>query len=287
MKNSKFILIIFISIFGLWSCSDETGMEEIPNKLDPSKFHQQLNVSYGAAAGQKFDLYLPANRTSNTKTVILVHGGGWSSGDKNDMDYLKNFIRQDFPNLAIVNMNYRLADENNKPYPMQIDDITSVINHLKTNKEEYTISSNFGFVGVSAGAHLSLLWSYAFDTTDNINMVASVVGPTNFTDPAYLNATNTELQGMLGFFGVNPTIPFLEEISPFHQATASAPPTTLFYAENDELVPATQGTAMRDKLTSLSVTHEFKLYTGVGHALSPAAVLDIWARLKVFMQVHL
>ena len=287
MKNSKFILIVFISIFGFWSCSDKTGMEEIPNTLDPSKFYQKMDISYGADADQKFDLYLPANRTTNTKTVILVHGGGWSSGDKSDMNYLKDFIRQDFPNLAIVNINYRLADENNSPYPMQIDDITSVINYLKENKTDYQISSTFGFIGVSAGAHLSMLWSYAFDNSNNIDMVASVVGPTNFTDPAYLNATNPELQAMLGFFGVNPTTAFLEEISPYHQATASAPPTTLFYAENDELVPATQGPAMRDKLTSLSVTNEFKLYTGVGHALSPTVVLDIWVRLKVFMQAHL
>ena len=83
---------------------------------------------------QKFDLYLPANRTSNTKTLILVHGGGWSSGDKADMNPIKDLIRQDLPNLAIVNINYRLADVNNKPYPMQIDDITSIINHLKDYK---------------------------------------------------------------------------------------------------------------------------------------------------------
>ena len=203
------------------------------------------------------------------------------------MNYLRDFIRQDFPNLAIVNMNYRLADENNPPYPMQIDDITSVINHLKTNREEYTISNTIGFVGVSAGAQLSLLWSYAFDSTDNVNMVASVVGPTNFTDPAYLNANNPELAGMLGLFGINPTIPFLEEVSPYHQVTASAPPTILFYAENDQLVPVSQGTAMRDKLISLGVTNQYTLYPGVGHALGFAEILDVWAKLKLFMQTNL
>ena len=287
MKKSIYFLINLIIVFCYWGCSDNSDSDIDKNILDPSKFYQEIDISYGSDNDQKFDLYLPANRTPSTKTVILVHGGGWSSGDKMDMNVLKDYLLQDLPNLAIININYRLADANNSPYPMQINDITSVIDYVKERNELYTISNSFGFIGISAGAHLSLLWSYAFDTDSNINMVSSIVGPTNFTDPAYLNNINPELQALLDLYGVNQTTSFLKEISPYHQITVSAPPTILFYAENDELVPVTQGTDLRDQLISLGITHEFTLYTGVGHSLGLIEYLDIRNKLKAFLESNL
>jgi acetyl esterase/lipase len=287
MKHLKLIFLNIIAVFILFGCSDEILETEITNVLDASKQYQELNITYVTDANQKFDLYLPANRNANTKIMILVHGGGWSSGDKGDMNAFKDLIQQDFPGLAIANINYRLADANNQPYPMQIDDITSIINYLKVKKTEYTISEKFGFIGVSAGAHLSLLWSYAFNTNNNVNIVCSIVGPTNLTDPAYLNNTDPELEGMLNLYGINPALSFLEEVSPYHQATAIAPPTILFYGGQDPLIPTTQGTFMRDKLQTLGVTHQFTLYPNGGHGWIGLDLLDTWLKLKVFMNTHL
>jgi len=287
MKALKSTFLIFVIALSTFSCSNEKANEDTITVLDPSKYYQELNISYGENADQKFDLYLPANRTADTKVMILVHGGGWSAGDKSEMNPIKDLLRQDFPNLAIVNINYRLADENNKPYPMQIDDITTIINHLKDNKAKYTISNAIGFIGTSAGAHLSLLWSYAFDANSNVNMVCSIVGPTNFTDPAYLNNTDPDLQALLDLYGENATTAFLEETSPYHQATVLSPPTILFYGGQDPLIPTTQGTDMRDKLQSLGVTHEFTLYPNAGHGWVGLELLDTWVKLKGFINNHL
>lgn len=280
MKLLKYVFLLFIT-FG---CSDETTTDTV---IDPSKYHQELNVPYGNNSHQKMDIYLPANRSSSTKTLILIHGGGWFSGDKNDMNPIKDLIRQDLPDIAVVNINYRLADANNKPFPMQIEDITSVIEYLKSNKLKYSISEDFGFIGISAGGHLSLLWSYGFDHHSNIKMVCSIVGPTNLTDPNYLEDTNPDLQNILQLFGSNPEISFLEEVSPLHQVTASAPPTILFYGGQDPLVPVTQGTDLEDKLQSLNVVNEFTLYPTAGHGWTGLELLDTWAKLKTFTLTHL
>ena len=170
---------------------------------------------------------------------------------------------------------------------MQIEDITSIINYLKENKSKYTISEDIGFIGTSAGAHLSLLWSYAFDTDKKVDMVCSIVGPTNFTDPAYLNNTNPELQVLLNLFGEEFSIPFLEEASPFHQLTAQAPPSILFYGGQDPLIPITQGTDLRDKLQTLGVSHEFTLYENEGHGWTGLSLLDTWTKLKGFTLEYL
>lgn len=286
MKVIKFYLFISVLILSFASCStdDSNNLTEIG--LDSTEYYQELNVSYGVDSDQVFDIYLPANRNLDTNIMILVHGGGWNAGDKNDMNDVRDYIRTEFPNMGIVNINYRLADENNLPYPMQLDDITSVINHLKNKKNYYVIDDDFGFVGVSAGAHLALLWSYAFDINSDIEMVCSIVGPTNLTDPAYLNNTDPMLQALLDLFGEDASIEFLEEVSPYHRVTAAAPPTILFYGGQDPLIPNSQGTDMSDKLETLGVPHQFTLYPNGGHGWVGPDFLDTITKLKAFIQTH-
>lgn len=276
------LILLFV-----FSCSSSDDKQDITTALDPASYFEAIDVSYGNHPHQKFDIYLPANRNTNTKVMVLIHGGGWSGGDKENMDAYKDFIKTEHPDVAIVNLNYRLADDNNNPYPMQINDITDVVNYLKDKKTHYIISDNFGFMGVSAGAHLSLLWCYAFDVNNNAKMVCSIVGPTNFTDPAYLNSTDTQIQNLLDIYGENATISFLEEVSPYHQVTASAPPTILFYGGQDPLVPTTQGIDMSDRLETLGVTHEFTLYPNAGHVWVGPNLLDTGNKLKAFIENYL
>jgi acetyl esterase/lipase len=287
MKITKYTLLVLFISLEIFSCSEDdftTNNTEVTTSLE---FRQELNVSYGSDSDQVFDIYLPENRTLETKVMILVHGGGWTSGDKSSMDDFKDIMLQDLPNIAIVNINYRLADPDNQPYPMQIDDITTIVNVLKTNQNDYVISNDIGFLGTSAGAHLSMLWSYAFDTDDNVQMVASIVGPTNFTDPAYTENEDPVLQEIINVFGINASTANLEELSPYHQATPTAPPTILFYGGEDPLIPTSQGVDMEAKLSELGVTHQFTLYPNAGHGWVGPELLDTWSKLKAFTETHL
>ena len=284
MKDLKILFIFLLATTIVVSCTSD---DSSGNNDETLEAYTEFNISYGNDSDQVFDLYLPPNRNTTTKTLILIHGGGWISGDKADMNGFRDFIKDQMPTYAVVNMNYRLADNDNQPYPMQINDITSVIEYLEGNQSNYVISNDIGFVGVSAGAHLSLLWSYAFDTENQTEMVCSVVGPTNFTDPAYLNNTNPLLQEILNTFGEGASTEFLEEVSPYHRATASSPPTILFYGGQDPLIPTTQGTAMRDKLEELNVTHQFTLYPNEGHGWIGLNLLDTSIKLKTFIETHM
>lgn len=278
------ILAIFLIVT---SCSDEGDLSNNINENELLNYRELLNVSYGAGTNQTYDIYLPEGRNEDTKVMILVHGGGWNSGDKSSMSSLINLYKIDFPEVALVNINYRLSDEDNPPYPMQINDITTIVEDLKSKKDDYVISDEYGFIGVSAGGHLSLLWSYSFDIDNNVKMVASIVGPTNFRDPAYLNNTNPLLQELLDSYGVNTTISFLEEVSPVHQAKSTSPPTIHFYGGQDPLIPVSQGTSLRDKLNSLNVVNDYTLYPNAGHGWIGTELLDTWSKIKAFTETQL
>ncbi|MEM6686058.1 MAG: alpha/beta hydrolase [Bacteroidota bacterium] len=289
MKKYFYLSIVSLFILVNYSCSsDDSDINLTPSPNDPSAVAAEtiLDVSYGSDEDQKYDIYLPQNRTLNTKVIILVHGGSWIGGDKADMNNFVELIRTDLPQYAIVNINYRLANATTSPFPMQLDDITLIIDDLKARNEELIISEEYAFLGSSAGAHLSLLWSYAYDTQGDVNMITSIVGPTNLADEAYTNSTNPEIQLIFSIFGSQLSNSFLEMFSPFHQVTSAAPPTALFYGGQDPLVPNSQGMDLSDRLTELGVTHEFTFYPEEGHGWGGANALDTWSKFLAFVAEH-
>lgn len=277
-------ILIFVQIV-FTSCQSDTVPEPISNNNEVAQAMQ--NLSYGTDSKQVFDLYLPANRSeTKTKTLILVHGGGWIEGDKSDMTYLIPIIQQNLPEYAIANINYRLASTGNYAFPMQINDLNTVFTKLKN--ENYGISDDFGFIGISAGGHLSLLYSYTNNPNNNIKMVASIVGPTNFTDVNYTNnpiwiSTYFQLTGVK----YSDNLSYYEQLSPLYRATAASPPTILFYGNADDLIPITQGTSLRDKLNQLGVYNEFNLYNGGHGTWSNADLFDSQIKLINFIKMKL
>lgn len=286
-KVSKFLIYSLIILF-ISSCSDEN--DDVINDV-PLAASEILNVSYGNHSDQKYDIYLPEGRVDNiTKVFVLVHGGSWVSGDKSDMTFMIDLLKARFPTYAIVNINYRLGGPGNSPFPMQIDDIKSIVSDLKSKSEDYQITDKYGFIGVSAGAHLSMLYSYKYDDTDDVNMVCSIVGPTNFTDDAYVNDPDYAnfAIGMQLITEVNYTDnpEYYEGLSPYHVATSSAAPTILFYGDEDPLIPTSQGVDMHAKLDALGIINEFTLYAGEGHGWNGANGIDTNLKLSAFITTH-
>jgi acetyl esterase/lipase len=285
MKTLKKIIFLFLFLALYLGCSKDNSEEQTPVPVpEVVEAYEALNVSYGSDENQVFDIYLPENRTNNTKILILIHGGSWISGDKLDMNSIKAFISALHPNVGIVNMNYTLAGINNPPVPMQTEDISKVVDYISMNKSSLIVSDDIGFIGVSAGAHLSLLWSYAYDNNDQVDMVCSIVGPANFTDPAYYD--NLLYQPVFQLFG-NPSIEFLESASPYHRATATSPPTLLFYGGMDPLVPTSQGVELDARLTTLGVTHEFYFYPEEGHGWEGNNLLDTTSKISTYINTYI
>jgi len=279
----KFVFILLLNFLFIItsSCSEDAIAPDI-TALEAKSI---MNLEYGSDLDQKYDIYLPQNRSEDTKVLILIHGGGWNAGEKSEMNAFKDFIREQLPDIAVVNMNYRLADGNNPPYPMQINDISQLVQELFDRAEEFQISKEIGFIGSSAGAHLSLLWSYAHDTKKQVKMVCSIVGPTNLLDEAYINTPNEVLRALLDQFGDETEV--LEEVSPLYQVKSSSPATILFYGAQDPLIPNSQGISLRDRLTELNVEHQFTLYPNGGHGWAGLDLLDTSIKLKAFIQEYL
>ncbi|RYD80563.1 MAG: alpha/beta hydrolase, partial [Sphingobacteriales bacterium] len=98
MKTIFFALISFCFLNSSCTKDDAPG-----SQVNAST---QLNVAYGTDPLQKADIYLPANRsTANTKVLVMIHGGGWSGGDKADFNAFVDTFKRRFPDYAVANIN--------------------------------------------------------------------------------------------------------------------------------------------------------------------------------------
>jgi acetyl esterase/lipase len=293
-KLIYFILLLFLGNFIFISCSSEDTTEESGIIItDPLAAETILNVSYGPNSQQVYDIYLPNGRSAeNTKVIVLVHGGGWTGGDKSDMENFVSLIQQYHPDHAIVNINYVLASTNPPfipAFPNQFLDLGTVIGQLILQKEELAILPEFGLIGTSAGAHISLMYDYVYDTHDVVKMVADIVGPTNFTDPFYAEnpffglALNALVDESAYPFGTN----YAEVTSPALQVSNTSSPSILFYGNQDPLVPLTNGVLLNDNLSNSSITHSFTVYDGGHGDWDDTSIINLQLQLTDFINSHL
>lgn len=246
------------------SCSSD---DSSPTDNMPVEAETMLNVSYGSHSEQVYDLYLPAGRTTtDTKVIMLIHGGGWTSGDKSDMSASVSFLQLLHPEHAIVNVNYVLADTETPAFPNQFLDIKTIVSKLTSERNQLRINPEFGMVGTSAGAHIALMYDYKYDTNNQVKFVANIVGPSDFTDPFF--SENFPIEPIISQLIDEDAYPagtnFLEELSPVFHVSSSSSPTCMFYGNEDPLVPEENGTTLKLKLDQFGIQNTLRIYNG-GH----------------------
>jgi acetyl esterase/lipase len=114
----------------------------------------ERDLSYGPDPRQRLDLSTPA--TSGFPTVLFVHGGSLTGGDKTDDDYRDACAPFPGSGIACANVNYRLAPAH--PWPAQAEDLAVAVAWVLAN-----IGSRGGdprklfLMGHSSGAALAAL----------------------------------------------------------------------------------------------------------------------------------
>lgn len=100
---------------------------------------------------------------NNRPAILIIHGGGWSAGSKNDMVYRTLMVDYALKGYVVCNMNYRLVQE--APMPACIEDVRAAIRWMKANAQRLGIDpQRIGTYGHSAGGHLSLMAGVAADS---------------------------------------------------------------------------------------------------------------------------
>lgn len=260
----RLLPVLFISLFFV-ACQKEDDKQV----AEPPLAAQSIaDVSYGSDAAQRMDVFLPAGRTdTGTKAIVVIHGGGWISGDKGDMNQYLPIIKQQLSDYAIFNINYRLGSVIT-PFPAQENDVKAALTFILNKAGEYKFNTaKTVLLGASAGGHLALLQAYK-QTSPKVKAVVSLFGPTDM--PALYQSYGAgslpqqALQILLtGTPATNTAL--YQSSSPVNFVNAQNPPTLLLHGTADPIVPITQSIALRTMLETNGASVKMVTYNGAGH----------------------
>jgi len=270
---------------GMISCKKAPDLAENPT----SQSLELVNVSYGTDAAQKMDIYLPAGRnTTDTKAMVLIHGGAWISGDKADFNETVASLKTLLPDFAIFNINYRLAAfPSTNLWPTQLNDVNAAFDFIANKASDYKFNSSKIAIGeASAGAHLALLKAYK-QNNGSIKAVVDMFGPTDMTD---LFTKNSNYQPLLTIFmgGTPATAPATyTNASPLYAVSPTSVPTIILHGTLDNVVPISESDSLNNRLANAGVLKQYEKYTGEGHGFwSTANTTDAMSKIAAFVKLH-
>ncbi len=220
-------------------------------------------------ASDLVDIFLPRNHDSSTGMIVFIHGGFWSKGSKSQLPEL--LIRQlTARGYAVSALNYRLVTDSGNKFPAQLEDVSKAIDFLSLKGDSLGYASDrFALIGVSAGAHLALLYAYTSDDKKRIRTIIDLFGPTDLTDPAVRQ--NNELANVTIEKFLNekdPGAAIAREASPLLRLSPqTAVPTLIFHGEADDIVDVSQSRRLHEKLLGMNIKSKLITYPGEKHEI--------------------
>ncbi|MEN0067362.1 MAG: alpha/beta hydrolase [Myxococcota bacterium] len=244
------------------------------------------DLPYAAlSSAQALDLSIPAG-SGPFPVVVLIHGGGFFTGDKAAMASSAAFLVS--RDIAAASINYRLSGE--ATFPAAVEDAKAAVRFLRANADLYRLDTNrIGSWGESAGANLAaMLGTSSGDAfvegaelgnatlSSKVTATVAMFAPVDFLTIDEQSAalgftTNTDAKNSFE----SQYMGFPVQSDP--EVTALANPTTYIDADDaaflvqagdvDPLIPYTQSQnfadALRASLGEDGVT--FDLFEGAGH----------------------
>ena len=197
------------------------------------------------------ELHLDAFYTSDRKllpVVVLIHGGGWKSGNKNQMHLMAQEIAS--KGYACFAIEYRLSPE--AKYPAAILDVKSAIKFVKLNARKYNANPDkVAVLGCSSGGQMAALigttnGNSAFEDKKDLNGNASVQAIVDMDGILAFKHPESEEGKVAGFwldgsYEEKPTA--WEQASALTHASKNTPPIlfinsdmTRFHAGRDDMI---------------------------------------------------
>jgi pectinesterase len=233
---------------------------KIPVSLNSPLLVENLNLVYAALKDSNnvqrelhLDIFRPS-KPGKYPALIMVHGGGWRSGNKSMEGPMAQRIAQH--GYVAIPVEYRLSLE--ARYPAAVHDIKAAIRWIKTNADKYDIdTTRIAIEGNSAGGQLATLVGMTghdttfegtegvFGATSRVHAVVDIDGVVDFLSPASIKIPRkpdaTDAFWLGGTFETRPDR--WKEASPIFHIDEHAVPVLFitsaqprFHAGRDEMI---------------------------------------------------
>ncbi len=232
----------------------------------------ETDVAYlGPKRQEKGDLYLPAVQTKRERfpAVVIIHGGGWSGGDKGSAREINIGTTLAGHGYVAFSINYVLAAKNRPVWPQNLYDCKTAVRWLRKNADRLHIDAqHIGVIGGSAGGHLAAMLAVTDakagldppapygDYSCRVQAAVDLYGP--------IDLTTFHLDMLPGTREKNPEIYRLASAGTY--AAKDEPPILIVHGTADKVVPLEQSQRFAEILKKVGAPHEFIVVEGAPHS---------------------
>jgi acetyl esterase/lipase len=225
---------------------------------------------------EKGDLYLPATAAPGQRfpAVVIIHGGGWTGGDKGatrEINIGTNLAAHGYAGFSI---NYVLATRDHPTWPQNLYDCKTAVRWLRKNADRLQIDAgHIGVIGGSAGGHLAAM--------------VALTGPESKLDPdGPYGEYSCRVQAAVDLYGPaelmtwppnTSRLPIFSETkaqrpelyrlaSPGTHADKNDPPLLILHGTADGTVAVEQSQSLATALKRAGTPHELIIIDGAPHS---------------------
>lgn len=276
----KRIILCFGLIENFLSFKDNIA---IAQEIDVNVSSTAMNcrdVLYKSTNGVQLhlDIYSPINQVYTSSPVIMyVHGGAWAYGDKSIPDVLTpildSFRKEGY---TIISVEYELMRDT-ESFDKQVSDVKDAIRWIYKNKNVYNLDTNeIGVIGVSSGAHISMLAAYSDENSfedepsligypSNIKYIVDCFGPTDLS-LLDTNDLNYDLSNI--FSSIKDIDKTVQLYNPINYVNKDIPNTLIIHGKSDQLVPYQSSIMLYNKCNEEKANSELILLDFSSHDFS-------------------
>ena len=226
------------------------------------------DVQYTAANGVRLtlDAHVP-DGMGPFPAAILVHGGGWVGGDKQQyINYLFKPLAD--AGFAWFSINYRLAPQYR--FPAAAEDVEHAVQYVRENAATYKVDlRRLILIGESAGGHLVSYVGARNRSKSQIAAVISMYGIHDFVSASLAwKPIPHEIFDLFGMRALDAeTVPILISASPVIYVSRDMPPFLLMHGSKDEDVPYEQSVEMCEKMNQVGAHCDLITIDGAPHGM--------------------
>src|SRR2546425_7797579 len=253
------------------------------------------NITYLIANNfeAKLDVYARSDVTTPQPTMIWIHGGGWTGGNKDGATFsLLPYLEMGW---NVVNVEYRLAKVSLAP--AAVEDCLCALRWVIRNAKQYGFdTSKLVVSGGSAGGHLALTTglipaSAGLDRqcpgTEQLK-VAAIVNWYGITDVAdLLDGENMRTYAVQWMGSMPNRVDIAKRVSPLTYVRAGIPPIISIQGDADPVVPYSHSVRLQQALQKAGVDHELVTIPGGKHGnFTRAENQRAYTAIKAFLAKH-
>ena len=223
-----------------------------PPCAPPARFTPNTEYARPGSESLRLDACVPPG-PGPFPAVVLVHGGGWSGGDRTRVarPLLEPLTRA---GVAWLSIDYRLAPQHH--YPAPVEDVEAAVRWVKARARSLRIDpGRVALLGESAGGHLVAAAVVRMTDATRVAAVVPVFAPVDLeSDTERRGGLSASLRGLFGLTELDDTgRALLREASPIQHVRAGLPPFLLVHGSADMSVPYEQSPRFQKALRAAGV----------------------------------